>query len=99
MAAIVERDADIQAAARALILARFGLRGRSPYAPEIVFVNEWVKKDFLLAVTQAAIGFLDDTEGLQSSIDGGFLDEVAKAKAASVIPVGKGGVVLDIEDR
>ena len=99
VAAIVERDADIQAAARALILARFGLRGGSPYAPDIVFVNEWVKKDFLLAVTQAAVGFLDNTERLQSATDRGFLDEVAKKKAASVISVGKGVVVLDIEDR
>lgn len=99
VAAVVERDADIQAAARALVLARFGLRGSSPYAPDIVFVNEWVKKEFIVAVTQVCVQVLEDTAGLKKGERQGFLDEVAKEGFASVVSVGKGGVVLDVENR
>ena len=53
--AFVERDADIEAAARAVVTARFAQGGKSPYAPDLVMVNEWVKKDFLSAVVQQQI--------------------------------------------
>lgn len=99
VAAVVERDADVQAAAWALALARFGLRGTSPYAPDIVFVNEWVKKEFLVAVTQSCVRLLEGTEGPRKGEWQGLLDEVAKEGLASVVSVGKGGVVLDIENR
>lgn len=101
VAAVVERDADIPAAARALVLARFGLRGASPYAPDIVLVNEWVKKEFLVAVTQSCIS-LAEAGGMGSAKRGvgqGFLDEVVKEGSASVVSAGKDGVVLDIENR
>lgn len=99
VAAVVERDADIHAAARALVLARFGLRGTSPYAPDVVFVSEWVKEEFLVAVTQACVQVLDDGVGSKRRERQGFLDEVAKEGFASVVSVGKGGVVLDVENR
>ena len=50
--AIVERDADIEVAARTLVAARTGLSGKSPYAPDLVLVNEWVKKAFLEAASR-----------------------------------------------
>ena len=50
--AIVERDADIERAAKELVSACFALKGRSPYAPDIILVNEWVKKDFLACITR-----------------------------------------------
>ncbi|ERS97071.1 hypothetical protein HMPREF1624_06400 [Sporothrix schenckii ATCC 58251] len=55
--AIVERDADIAAAATALVRARFSFGGRAPYAPDVVLVSEWAKTDFLAAAAQAAAQF------------------------------------------
>ncbi|KAH7016424.1 Aldehyde/histidinol dehydrogenase [Microdochium trichocladiopsis] len=59
--AIVERDADIQAAADALIAARFSLGGRSPYAPDLVLVNEWVKRDLIIALSARSARYLTDS--------------------------------------
>ncbi|KJR86270.1 aldehyde dehydrogenase PutA [Sporothrix schenckii 1099-18] len=55
--AIVERDADIAAAATALVRARLSFGGRAPYAPDVVLVSEWAKTDFLAAAAQAAAQF------------------------------------------
>lgn len=47
--AIVDRTADVREAARAIVLSRFGFNGTSPFAPDIVVVNEFVKKEFFEA--------------------------------------------------
>lgn len=52
--AIVDRSADIDAAAKAIVTARFSFQGMSPYAPDLVIVNEFVKKDFFQACTRYA---------------------------------------------
>lgn len=48
--AVVDRTADISLAARELVAATFTFGGRSPYAPDFIFVNEFVKRAFLQAV-------------------------------------------------
>ena len=50
--AIVDRTANVDAAAQAIVTARFSFQGTSPYAPDLVIVNEWVKKDFFEACTK-----------------------------------------------
>lgn len=52
--AIVDRSADIDEAARAITTARFSFGGSSPYAPDLVLVNEFVKKDFFEACSRYA---------------------------------------------
>lgn len=52
--AVVDRSADIDAAARTIVHARFSLQGTSPYAPDLVVVNEFVKKSFVEACVQYA---------------------------------------------
>lgn len=52
--AIVDRSADIDKAARAITTARFSFGGSSPYAPDLVLVNEFVKKNFFEACTRYA---------------------------------------------
>jgi acyl-CoA reductase-like NAD-dependent aldehyde dehydrogenase len=52
--AIVDRTADIEAAAKAIVMARFSFQGMSPYAPDLVIVNEFVHKDFFEACTRYA---------------------------------------------
>ncbi|GJC93842.1 putative Aldehyde dehydrogenase [Colletotrichum higginsianum IMI 349063] len=52
--AIVDRTADVEAAAKAITTARFGFGGQSPYAPDLVIVNEYVKRDFFEACSKHA---------------------------------------------
>jgi aldehyde dehydrogenase (NAD+) len=60
--AIVDRTADLVSAAEQLVTARFAFGGSSPYAPDLVFVNEYVKNDFLEHVLKFAIPYLASSE-------------------------------------
>ncbi len=64
--AIVDRTADIALAAREIVSARFAFGGQSPYAPDIVLVNEFSKKAFFQAVVRECAGLENDvlTNGL-----------------------------------
>ena len=62
--AIVDRSAQVADAAREVTRARFAFGGRSAYAPDLVLVNEFILKDFCIAVTQYA------TSLFAGSIDG-----------------------------
>ena len=50
--AIVDRGVDIKQTASAIVTARFGFGGNSPYAPDVVLVHEFIKKEFLVAVVE-----------------------------------------------
>jgi aldehyde dehydrogenase (NAD+) len=56
--AVVDRTADLAAAAEQLVTARFAFGGTSPYAPDVVLVNEFVRKEFLECVLKNAIRFM-----------------------------------------
>ena len=58
--AVVDRTSDVKTAARELVAARFAFGGSSPYAPDLVLVNEFVKQDFLQAV-------VDESRNLSSA--------------------------------
>jgi hypothetical protein len=75
--AVVDRTADVKTAARELVAARFAFGGTSPYAPDLVLVNEFVKQDFLQAVTEESRKL---TSGAKS-----FGDEKDKSSGASRI--------------
>ncbi|KAK6416745.1 hypothetical protein LTR81_009761 [Elasticomyces elasticus] len=53
--AIVDRTADARSAARELVAARFSFGGRSPYAPDVVLVNEFTRQSFLQAVIAESV--------------------------------------------
>ncbi|KAK3904165.1 hypothetical protein C8A05DRAFT_13923 [Staphylotrichum tortipilum] len=102
--AIVERDADLDAAARELVAARFALRGRAAYASDVVLVNEWVKKAFLQAVVKHAVGFAsaggEGNEGARRAGQGrGMAESVRGERGVNVLSWGAGGAVVDVEDR
>ncbi|KAF4980027.1 hypothetical protein FZEAL_3889 [Fusarium zealandicum] len=102
VAAFVERDADVEATAKALIGARFGLQGKSPYAPDIVFVNEWIKKDMLRALVQQSTDFMIDATSLQNRgkmVRSELLKEVEREGQTSVIFSGSSGVIMDVGSR
>lgn len=52
--AIVDRSANVDDAARAITAARFSFGGTSPYAPDLVLVNEFVKEGFFEACSRYA---------------------------------------------
>jgi hypothetical protein len=55
--AIVDRTADIDVAAKALVRSRFNFQGTSPYSPDLVIVNEFYKAKFFDACTREATSF------------------------------------------
>jgi hypothetical protein len=55
--AVVDRGADIEVAAKAIVSARFSFQGTSPYSPDIVLVNDFVKNEFVGACAQYASKF------------------------------------------
>jgi acyl-CoA reductase-like NAD-dependent aldehyde dehydrogenase len=100
--AIIERDADIRLAADTLVTAAFSLRGKSPYKPDIVLVNEWVKKDFLVAVMQSLVRLMadpGDSRILKKQLKSSFLEDVAKEGFTDVVCPNTGQLVLSVEDR
>ncbi|KAM5345124.1 hypothetical protein ACJ41O_010986 [Fusarium nematophilum] len=100
--AFVERDADIRLAAKAITSARFGLRGRSPYAPDVVLVNEWVKKDLLRALLQESTDFLSgptDSRNKEKVSKPDLLKEIEKEGSANVLSSGSNGAIVDAGNR
>ncbi|OCL07458.1 ALDH-like protein [Glonium stellatum] len=105
--AIVDRTADLQEAAKALVTARFSFGGRSPYAPDTVLVNEFVKKNFLDAVVQQSIGFLTGRDGnvigngkpTRSQSRAGNLPKDIQEDGIRIVTSGSNGSIIDIEKR
>lgn len=52
--AVVDRTADVGLAASELVQAKLAFDGRSPYAPELVLVNEFVMEGFIQATLTAS---------------------------------------------
>ncbi|KAF2856661.1 ALDH-like protein [Plenodomus tracheiphilus IPT5] len=62
--AIVDRTADLALAAEQLVTARFAFGGSSPYAPDIILVNEYIKKEFVEHILKHSIRFLAGSNDL-----------------------------------
>jgi hypothetical protein len=97
--AFIERDADIQAAAKALVSARFSLQGKAPYAPDVVLVNEWVKKDLLRALVQESTEFLAISPSKSRALKTSLSREVEKDESVHVVLSGANGVILEVQNR
>lgn len=61
--AVVDRSANISKAAKDIVQARFRFCGKSPYAPDLVLVNDFALKEFC----QAAVQYL--TQDLSSVVN------------------------------
>lgn len=78
--AIVDRTANLDSAAQAITSARFAYAGMSPYAPDLVLVNEYVKKDFFEACSRyASLTFARETAGVVKRVDGNASEETRRA--------------------
>jgi hypothetical protein len=65
--AVVDRTSDVKTAAQELVAARFAFGGSSPYAPDVVLVNEFVKQDFLQAVAEESRKLTSGTKTLSDA--------------------------------
>ncbi|KAK0383841.1 hypothetical protein NLU13_9752 [Sarocladium strictum] len=103
--AVVERDADLKLAARELTRARFALRGHSPYAPDLVYVNEWVKKNFLAALAEEAIRMSPHPhpgasgQSDRPTVSRQLQDRIAHDRNASIVSSNGTGVVVDVDEK
>ncbi|KAJ9130729.1 Aldehyde dehydrogenase [Pleurostoma richardsiae] len=104
--AIVDRTADLEEAAKTLVDARMQFRGRSPYAPDIILVNEFAKTDFLNAAARHSIRYMTEEKGslaenhewLNSS-DAKLNGSVTTQSGIRTITSGANSSIVDIRDR
>ncbi|KUI56751.1 Aldehyde dehydrogenase, dimeric NADP-preferring [Cytospora mali] len=75
--AVVDRSANVDEAAKAITVARFSFGGQSPYAPDLVLVNEFVKTNFFEACSRyATLAFAKESSVKNVSV--GENDDVQK---------------------
>ena len=114
-AAIVDRTADLSNAAKELVRARFSYGGGSPYAPDVVLVNEFCLQDLASAVAQHALHFLagDINDHGSTTVNGhvpttnvsrpqkssSLKAQLDKDQSATTIASGSRGSVVLIRDR
>jgi len=102
--AIVERGTDIKLAAKSIVSARFSFRGTSPYSPDLVLVNKFVKAEFLEACVQYITKSIATTpissRGLNNagSATKKALKEASEQGQASLFELGT-ALLVDIHDR
>ena len=102
VAAMVDRTANLQEAAKDLVRARFSFGGESAYAPDLVLVDEFAVKQLCTAVSQAALSYLtssidahsngsakNSTSGKQQST----LQKDLEASGATVLASGARGTL------
>ncbi|GFG23053.1 aldehyde dehydrogenase family 3 member B1 [Aspergillus udagawae] len=106
--AVVDRTADVAAAAEALVAARFAFGGRSTYSPDMVLVNEFAKKRFVEAAIQQASRYLAGPNGetrqeasnpRRFGPSASLLDAAHKDAGARVLVSGSGWGVVEVHDR
>ncbi|PYH48926.1 uncharacterized protein BP01DRAFT_420657 [Aspergillus saccharolyticus JOP 1030-1] len=106
--AVVDRTADVPAAAEALVAARFTFGGRSPYSPDVVLVQEFVMKEFMEAVLQRSSKYLGGQNGearqavvnpRRTSAGASLLDAAYKDAGARVLVSGSEWGVVEVLDR
>lgn len=102
--AIVDRDADIECAAKAIVQARFSFQGTSPYSPDLIIVNEYIKGEFTEACSRYAGKFFPSASKLIGARNNNFIETKKALKDAEE----KGKVttsgtavfkIVDIHDR
>jgi len=97
--AVVDRTADIEAAAKTIVRSRLAFNGRSSYAPDLVVVNEFAKKRFLDAAAKHIVAF-STTSGLDRETrqrsEKSVLQKVEDDSSASVVASGSSGYLVDV---
>ncbi|KAJ5992340.1 aldehyde dehydrogenase PutA [Penicillium sp. IBT 35674x] len=100
--AVVDRTANISQAADALASARFRFGGRSPYAPDIVLVHEFILKDFVESVTRASWSHcaVENKRSIAAhSLDESLLKETEHVSEARIVVSSSNWGIVEVQDR
>ncbi|KAF7588817.1 hypothetical protein BBP40_005171 [Aspergillus hancockii] len=102
--AIVDRTANLQDAAIDLVTARFAFNGHSPYAPDMVLVNQFCMQPFVELLVKHAAKHLGTKERgpipiPKRSKEPSMLDKIASEEGANVIVSGSGWAVVQVQNR
>ena len=82
VAAVVDRSADFQQAAKDCVRARFSFGGQAAYAPDVVLVNEFSTKAFCSAVAEAALSYLTSNVDAQTNGSVSHAQHLRKARTS-----------------
>nr|OQO17170.1 hypothetical protein B0A51_15374 [Rachicladosporium sp. CCFEE 5018] len=93
--AVVDRTADVDAAARCLVRARLAYNGRSSYAPDLIIVNEFVKKPFFEAAARHINAYSDAGPSRRATAS----KQTEACPSSKVVASGDAGLVVDISSR
>ncbi|KAI9147322.1 4,5-DOPA dioxygenase extradiol [Paramyrothecium foliicola] len=94
--AVIDRTANLEDAARTLWRARTAFGGTSPYAPDIIFVNEFAKQ----ALLDALIACYSQSHVSQHSIlNDSSQEEASMLKSVKCVVAGTWGQILEVTDR
>lgn len=96
---IVDRTANVDEAAKQLADARFSFGGKSPYAPDIVLVNEFVMERFLNITAQHLIGYSSGTLRRESPLEALSSTLNDELKDNKLISAGSGGSIVEVTSR
>lgn len=103
-AAIVDRTANLASAATDLIMSRFAFNGSSPYAPDVILVNELCVQPFIELLVKEAPRYLN--RGSQQARKAPrrennprFLEQIASEVSCRIIVSGTGWAVALVDDR
>ena len=101
--AIVDRTANVEEAAQSIVNASLAFRGRSPYSPHLVFVNEFVEEAFIRAATRHSQKFLNKNSYLRNDGKNAHVDRElkggVKSKDIEVIQSGAPATILKLKSR
>jgi acyl-CoA reductase-like NAD-dependent aldehyde dehydrogenase len=97
---IVDRTANVDEAASVIIQARLAFNGRSNYAPDLVVVNEFVKKQFLEAAARHIVAQNGTPSNSQPQQQSRSIAKQAESdSAASIVASGSDQYLVDISSR
>ena len=105
---VIDQTANIEQAARAIVRARFSFKGRSPYAPDTILVNEFRQKHLCNAIVQEATKHF--AEHIDSNSNGSvskrerregsqLLKDVRDEDTATELVSGASGSVIHVKQR
>ena len=100
--AVVDRSSDVASAAQNIIRARFAFKGRSPYSPDLVLVNEFVLQEFCKAasrvITDLIGGNLPNGNSNPSKSNGTLPKDLSQSGGTTLISGSRGSIVL-VQER
>lgn len=100
--AIVDRTADVDKAAEQILSAHLAFSGKSPHAPDLIILNEWVKNSFIDTIIRKTMGLNRDKDLRHidiKDIEEGKLIEEAESKDEATLIKREGFYMIDVHQR